>query len=163
MWRAVGPRSEFSAVPSTASKRVLRLPKRTLCVRNLRSYSTWTSTPARKPNASTPSNPPPAQVPEPNAVALNWNGTLACCPYTDGVLRVYKLNSAPASVRKEPAPTEEFTAACRLQGTVRGHKDRKLVEILKSPQGSAAPGFSSAPASPSEAACLAMGLPTSAE
>ena len=81
----------------------------------------------------------------------NWNGTLACCPYTDGVLRVYKLSAPPASPRREKPPTEEDAAAAALQSVTRGHKDRKLVEVLRSPQGSQAPPGFSNPASPTSA------------
>ena len=67
--------------------------------------------------------------PEPNAVAINWNGTLVCCPYSDGFLRIYKLGAKPSAKAVEPEMTEEDVAALKFQKLTRGKKARRTSAI----------------------------------
>lgn len=63
--------------------------------------------------------------PEPNAVAINWNGSLVCCPYSDGFLRIYKLGAAPKPKAAPQEMTDIEVASLKLQKISRGKNARK--------------------------------------
>ena len=67
--------------------------------------------------------------PEPNGVAINWNGSLVCCPYNDGFLRIYKLGATQKPKKEEPEMTEQDVGALKMQKLMRGKKARKQSAI----------------------------------